>query len=183
MRGDGVGELAPASSICATDASVSAGTFLLSLMYCSKLVFTVRISASVSLRVARRCPAMRLDRRLEEIAARHEAGHAGAALAFDQHAHGLVGQLQQLQHRRQRADAVQAVGIRIVVGRVLLGEQQNLLFLVHHLFERADGLLAADEERNDHVGKHDDVAQRQHRRQMAAVVALRRIRRGHVVLI
>ena len=44
------------SSICATDASVSAGTFLLSLMYCSKLVLTVRSSASVSLRSPARLP-------------------------------------------------------------------------------------------------------------------------------
>ena len=67
---------------------------------------------------------------------------------------------------------VQTFGGRIVVGRVLLGEQQNLLLVIHHFFERAHGLLAADEERNDHVGKHDDIAQRQDRRQLAAVVAL-----------
>ena len=64
---------------------------------------------------------------------------------------------------------VQAVGRRIVIGRVLLRQQQNLFFFVHHLFERAHGFLAADEERNDHVGKHDDVAQRQNRRHQAAV--------------
>src|SRR5690606_2940087 len=31
----------------------------------------------------------------------------------------------------------------------------------HHLLERADRLLAADEERHDHVREDDDVAQRQ----------------------
>ena len=160
MRGHRVGELAPASSICATEASVSAGTFLLSLMYCSKLVLTVRISASVSLRLADAF-GNALDRRLEEIVARHEAGDAGAALALDQHAHRLVGQLEKLQHGRQRADGVQAVGRGIVVGGVLLGQKQNLLFVVHHLFEGAHGFLAAHEQGNDHMGKHDDVAQRQ----------------------
>ena len=59
---------------------------------------------------------------------------------------------------------VQAVGRGIVFGRVLLGQKQNLLLVVHHLFERAHGFLAADEQRNDHVGKHHDVAQRQNRR-------------------
>ena len=34
---------------------------------------------------------------------------------------------------------------------------------LRHLFERADGFFARDEERNDHVRKDDDVAQRQHR--------------------
>jgi hypothetical protein len=98
------------SSICATDASVSAGTFLLSLMYCSKLALTVRISASVSL-PRRRSRAIFSMRGLEEIRARNEARHAGARLAFDQHAHGLVGQLQKLQHRRHGADGMQAIGV------------------------------------------------------------------------
>src|ERR1700687_1172924 len=31
----------------------------------------------------------------------------------------------------------------------------------HRFLERRDGLLASDEERNDHVGKDDDVAQRE----------------------
>ena len=159
------------SSICATEASVSAGTFLLSLMYCSKLVLTVRISASVSL-ASPTLSGMRSIVAWKKSRARHEAGDAGARLAFDQHAHGLVGQLQKLQHGRQRADPMQAVGVGIVLGGVLLGQKQNLLLVVHHLFERANGFLAADEQRNDHVGKHDDIAQRQHRRQQAARLAL-----------
>ncbi len=55
-------------------------------------------------------------------------------------------------------------GDGIVFRRHLLGEQQNLLFVIHHFFERAHGFLAAHEERHDHVGKHDDIAQRQNRR-------------------
>ena len=112
------------------------------------------------------------DRRLEEIAARHEAGDAGAALALHQHANGLIRQLQELEHGRQGADPVQAVGGGIVVGGVFLGEKQNLLFAVHHLVERAHGLLAAHEQGNDHVGKHNNVAQGQHRRQQTVRFAL-----------
>ena len=52
---------------------------------------------------------------------------------------------------------------RIVLRRVLLGDQQDLLVVLHHVFERADGFLAADEQRHDHVGEHHDVAQRQDR--------------------
>ena len=134
-------------------------------MYCSKLVLTVRISASVSAPPALSSAIFSMVAWKKSVRG-GEAGDAGAALAFDQHAHGLVGQLQELQHRRQGADGVQAIGDGIVLGRVLLGEQQNLLFVVHHFFEGAHGLLAAHEERNDHVGKHHDVAQRQNRRQI-----------------
>src|SRR5260370_31826952 len=43
--------------------------------------------------------------RSEEIRARHEARYARADLAFDEHAHGLVRQLQELEHGRHRARA------------------------------------------------------------------------------
>jgi hypothetical protein len=46
---------------------------------------------------------------------------------------------------------------------VLLRREQDLLVRAHDLFERVDRLFPSDEERNDHVGKNDDVAQRQHR--------------------
>ena len=56
-----------------------------------------------------------------------------------------------------------ALGRRIVVGGVLLRREQDERVGAHHLFERLDRLLAADEERHDHVREDDDVAQRQHR--------------------
>jgi hypothetical protein len=87
----------------------------------------------------------------------------GARGAFDQHLHGAVGQLEELQHARERADVIDGVRRRIVVGGVLLCRQQNERVRAHHLFERLDRLLAADEQRNDHVREHDDVPQRQHR--------------------
>ena len=130
----------------------------------------------------------RLDRRLEEIGAGRERLDARTLLAFDQDAHGLVGKLEQLQHGRQRADAVKPVGVRIVVAGILLGQQENLLLLVHHLFEGAHGFLAAHEQGHDHVREYDDVAQRQHRHQLAC--GRRRVWRAgrtygirHIVLI
>ena len=87
----------------------------------------------------------------------------GARRALDQHLHGAVGQLEQLQDARERADLEDRVGGRIVVGRILLRRQQNEGVGAHDFFERLDRLFAADEERNDHVRKHHDVAQRQNR--------------------
>ena len=104
------------------------------------------------------------DSGLEKITARRKAGDASAALSFDQHANGLVGQLQQLQHGGHRADRVQALGGGIILRRVLLGQKQDLLLVIHHFLEGADGFLAAHEQRNDHVRKDHDVAQRQDRR-------------------
>ena len=94
-------------------------------------------------------------------------GAVGVALdlgtrgALDQHLDGAVGQLEQLQHARERSGLVDRVGGGIVVRRVLLGGQENERVGAHDLFERLDRLLAADEERNDHVREHDDVPQRQ----------------------
>ena len=63
---------------------------------------------------------------------------------------------------------IDVVGGRIVLGGVLLRDQQDLLVVLHHRFERADRLLAADEQRHDHVREDDDVAQRQDGQQIGA---------------
>ncbi len=89
--------------------------------------------------------------------------HARALEPFDQHLHGAVGQLQELQHAGERTDLVDRIRARIIVGRVLLRREQDQRVVLHHLFERADRFLAADEQRHDHVRENDDVAERQHR--------------------
>src|SRR6476660_3132809 len=68
-----------------------------------------------------------------------------------------------MQHARKRANLVNGLGRRLVVGRLLLGGGQDEGVEAHHFLEREDGLLASDEEGRDHVRKYDDVAQRQHR--------------------
>ena len=85
--------------------------------------------------------------------------------AFDQHLHRAVGQLQHLQHRRDAADRVEILGARIVLRRGLLRDEQDVLAGVHRDVERLDRLRAPDEQRDHHVRKHDDVAQRQERQQ------------------
>jgi hypothetical protein len=61
---------------------------------------------------------------------------------------------------------VDARGLRrtsLVVGRVLLGGEQDEGVAPYSLLKREDRLSASDEERRDHVRKYDDVAQRQYR--------------------
>ena len=98
------------------------------------------------------------------VAGRGEAGDAGAGLALDQHLHGAVGQLQQLQDGGDHAHVIDGVRRRIVVVLVLLGGEQDLLALgAHGFFERANGLLPADKQRNRLVGEDHDVPQGQDR--------------------
>src|SRR5256886_7217582 len=86
-----------------------------------------------------------------------------ALSALDQYLDGAVGELEQLQYARKRANLVDRLRCRIFVGRVLLGGEQDEGVGPHHLLEREDRLLASDEEGHDHVRKYDDVAQWQHR--------------------
>ena len=85
--------------------------------------------------------------------------NASALLALDEDLDGAVWQPQQLDDGPERADAVDVFLARIVRLRVLLGGKQNVLLLVHRIFQRLDGLLATDEQRHHHVGEDDDVAQ------------------------
>src|SRR5262249_12374998 len=68
-----------------------------------------------------------------------------------------------MQYARKRANLVDRLRCRIVVGGVLLGGEQDEGVGPHHLLEREDRLLASDEEGHDRVRKYDDVAQRQRR--------------------
>jgi hypothetical protein len=88
----------------------------------------------------------------------------GRALgAFDQHLHGAVGQFQHLQDRRDAADVEHVVGLGLVLAGGLLGHEHDLAARFHRGFQRLDGLRPPDEQRDDHVREHDDVAQRQQR--------------------
>src|SRR5262249_13512431 len=89
--------------------------------------------------------------------------HFRALSALDQYLDGAVGELEQLQYARKRADFVDRLRCRLVVGHVLLGGEQDEGVGPHHLLEREDRLLASDEEGRDHVRKYDGVAQWQHR--------------------
>ena len=100
----------------------------------------------------------RLGNRLEEFGVIGKFHDAGALTALDQHLDGAVGQLEELQHGTDSANRIDVRGRRIVLGGILLSDEQNLLVVLHHVFERPHRLLAADKQRHDHVRKHDDVA-------------------------
>ena len=61
------------------------------------------------------------------------------------------------------ADLVEVLRTRIVLGRLFLRDEQDVLARVHRHVQRLDRLGPADEQRDDHVRKHDDIPQRQQR--------------------
>ena len=126
-------------------------------MYCSNWDTTVRASASVSC-----CsPAFSGDRlgdRLKELGVIGKPDDPGTLTALDQYFDGAVGQLEELQHGPDSADRIDVRSRRIVLGGILLSDEQNLLVVFHHVLERPHRLFAADKQRHDHVRKHDDVA-------------------------
>jgi hypothetical protein len=103
--------------------------------------------------------AAHLDREVRDRAV--EARDLRAGLALDQHLHRAVGQAQQLDDVADRADREDVLLARVVGLGLLLGGQHQLLVAGHRVFERADRLLAAHEQRDHHVREHDDVAQRE----------------------
>ncbi len=100
-----------------------------------------------------------LDRRLQIAVRLGQLDQPPARLALDQHAHGTVGQLQQLQHGRGDADLIQVLARRIVLRGVELRDEEDFLVGVHRRFQRRDRFVAADEQRHDHVRENDDIAQ------------------------
>ena len=82
-------------------------------------------------------------------------------LALNEHLDGAIRQFEQLQHGRDRSNTIQGLFRRIVVSRVLLGQEQYLLVTSHGRFKGLDGLLTANEQRNYHVRVNHDIAQRQ----------------------
>jgi len=85
-----------------------------------------------------------------------------ARAALHQNLDRVVGQLEKLQHGCERTDIVDLIRVRIVVRRIHLGCQKNMLVGGHHLFQRLDRLFAADKKRHDHVREDNDIAQGQY---------------------
>ena len=100
-------------------------------------------------------------RRGQIIVSSGKVDEARATLALDQHPDGAVGKFQQLDNAGNDAKIIEVVTARVILRRVELGDQKNLLVGVHRDFERGNRFVATDEQRHDHLGEHDDVAQRQ----------------------
>eukprot|EP01132_Coremiostelium_polycephalum_P014500 gene14501-biopygen6823 len=93
----------------------------------------------------------------------HEALDRTALLAFHQHLDGAIRQLEQLQDSCNGTNAIQGIFARIIVSRISLGQQQDLLVARHRGLEGFDRLLAPHEQRDNHVRIDDDITQRQER--------------------
>ena len=87
----------------------------------------------------------------------------GTLRAFNQYFHGAVRQLQHLQDIGDAADAIHILFGRLILGRRFLGHQQDALASLHGGFQCLDRLGTTNEERDDHVRKHNDIAQRKQR--------------------
>ena len=82
---------------------------------------------------------------------------------FDEHLDGPIRKLQQLERRADRADRVNVVGRRVILARILLGHEKDLLVVPHDLVQGTDGPIPAHEQGDDHVGKDHDVPKREDR--------------------
>ena len=89
-------------------------------------------------------------------------------LSLDQRLHRAVGELEQLDDGGERAHREEVVEGRLVGLGLLLRGQHHGLVLAHGVLEGGDGLLAADEERHDHVREDDDVPQGKERQDVDA---------------
>ncbi|MDT4834868.1 hypothetical protein FQZ97_685180 [compost metagenome] len=89
-----------------------------------------------------------------------DAVDAGALGALDQHLDGAVRQLEHLQDAGDAADFVDVFGRGVILAGGFLGHQHDAFARFHRNLERADGARTADEQRDDHVREHHDVAQR-----------------------
>jgi hypothetical protein len=149
----------------ASDDSTSGGDLVIEL---DVLVELVQHGAAEHLGLALRHQGRLQQRDLgDELLVDLDVAHGlGALEPLHQHLDGAVRQLQQLQDGGDGADLVDVVGRGVVQGGAPLGDQHDLLVALHRGVEGLDGFLAADEQRDDHVGIYDHVPQRQHRQDL-----------------
>ena len=83
--------------------------------------------------------------------------------AFDQDLDGAVGQLEHLDDLADDADTVEVFFRRILAVGLTLRAEEHLLALRHRRLERMDRAFPPNVERHDHVGKENDVLEREER--------------------
>ena len=119
VRGDRVGELGIVLDLL--DHADCLGRYLLA-----------ELRVALELGGGQACQGLRLDALSHRVAERDRLDfvvvaaigvldHFRALSALDHYLDGAIGELEQLQHARKRADLVDGLGRRLVVGRVLLG--------------------------------------------------------------
>jgi hypothetical protein len=78
--------------------------------------------------------------------------------AFDQNLDGTVRQLQQLQDRGHGTDLMDIIDTRFIDIRTLLGNQQDLLVILHGSIESLDGFFSAYKQGNNHVRVNHNIS-------------------------
>ena len=86
-----------------------------------------------------------------------------ALLTLNQHFNRAVREFEQLQDSCNGADPIQSVFAWIIVSRILLSQQQNLLVARHRSLKGLDRLLASHEQWDHHVRINHNIAQWQER--------------------
>ncbi|MNV11974.1 hypothetical protein D3C71_1025570 [compost metagenome] len=89
--------------------------------------------------------------------------HQSALMAFDQHLHGAVRQLEHLQDGGDAADIEHVRHRRLVLGCSFLCHKHDATVGLHGQLKRLNALGTPHKKRDDHVGKHHHVTQRQQR--------------------
>jgi len=89
--------------------------------------------------------------------------HPHALIAFHQHLHGAVRQLEHLQDAGDGADFIKVVEAGLILGGGFLRHQHDVFAGFHRQFQRLDRLRPSHEQGDDHVWEHHHVAQRQQR--------------------
>ena len=102
------------------------------------------------------------------------AGNLGLREALDENLDAFVGQLQHPHDDADRADRVDVLRGGVLDVEGLLRRQEDHPVARQRGFDGLDRHLAADEQRQHHVGKHDDVAHRQQRQLVRDLHVLRR---------
>ena len=145
----------PGSLMLRAATAASGGTGAPLATYCSIWAWTVRISAWISRPSGTSSGSSSIDAR--RYGSRGgEAVHAQAALALDDRADRAVLELDDLGDLGQGADGVELGGIvDVLLLGLALGHQRDGAALGDRGVERADALLAADLERDDHLGEDD----------------------------
>ena len=83
----------------------------------------------------------------------------GALLAFDQDTDGAIRQFQQLQDGSYHPEIIKLIASRVVFGRIELCDEKDFLVRIHRFLKRNHRFVATNEQGNDHVREHHDVAQ------------------------
>ena len=86
--------------------------------------------------------------------------------ALDQHAHGVVGELEHLQHARGAADLVHLVGQGVLRLRVALQDHAQQAVAADHVVNELGALGGLDQQGRDHAREDDDVRQAQDGQQL-----------------